>query len=205
MRGSRWVMCVMLVALAGAMPGASAAGGPPPNPTRQSSSTLTGTAAPGLHQLQPDILVKSVWIGGGALSQAFTPLEFAPRVGETISLGCEIVISGSVPSKAFKVVWYIDGAKTCGEGAFTVQNPPICEFAWPFTVGAKAYISYVVRQAGAHTYRCAADVGNQVAERKEDNNSGQASFTVVDGLPTVVPPLAMRPPGAGTGPKIQGY
>ncbi len=168
-------------------------------------NAAAATAAAGHYQLAPDILVNSVWIGGGIINQAFTPFGRDPKVGETIYLGCDIGIKGTVPALAFKVAWYIDGAKTCGEGSDTVQNPPVCEFAWPLTVGTKVFITYVPHQAGTHTYKCAVDVGNQVAERSESNNSREMTFKALRTFSVAPPAAKTLQPGVVLGPKLQGY
>jgi hypothetical protein len=204
-RRTTWFGWVVAFALAAGGVSAYAAGAPPEpgQPANRPQAATTGAAA-GQVQLVPDIVVKSVWIGKGAVGQAFTPLGHNPSVGEPISLGCDVGISGTVAREAFKIAWYVDGVKTCGEGADTVQNPPVCEFTWPLAVGQKVFISYVPHQAGTHLYKCAVDVGNQVTERKETNNSQELSFTVRAALSGTTPahrtPVIPRPK---LGPKTQ--
>lgn len=188
MRRTTWFAWVVASALVAGGLSAYAAGAPPEpgQPAHRTDAVTTGAAA-GQYQLVPDIVVNSVWIGKGDVGKAFTPLGHNPSVSEPISLGCDVGISGTVAREAFKIAWYVDGVKTCGEGADTVQNPPVCEFTWPLAVGRKVFISYVPHQAGTHIFKCAVDVGNQVTERKETNNSQEVSFTVRAALSGTIP------------------
>jgi hypothetical protein len=177
----------------------------PPDPAKaEREINATRPHAAGAYQLLPDISVSSVWLGKGDVGHGFEPLGHNPLVGEQISLVCDVGISGTVPRMAFKMAWYVDGAKTCGEGTETVQNPPTCEFTWPLEVGQKLFVSYVPHQAGTHTYKCAADIGNQVKERNENNNSKTISFTVVGRpLAAPIPMSATQKPKSMSGPKLQ--
>jgi hypothetical protein len=143
------------------------------------------------HLIKPDIRVQEIWIGPGSDNQ-FAALGRNPRVGETISLGCELAISGVVAS-GWKMAWYIDGTETCGEGQFSLQGEPVCEFSWPFTTGNKAFLSYVPHEMGTHTYACRVDVGNAVAESNEQNNVKQTTFTVSKSLLRPGVPVIEKP------------
>ena len=206
MRGPAWRVRTLALTMTVGVFGAYLNAAPPPTVIRNHPpNTSPGTAAAEHSQLAPDVLVNAVWIGGGAITNAFTPLGHDPDVGDTIYLGCDIGIKGTVPSLAFKVAWYIDGAKTCGEGPDTVQNPPVCEYPWPLTVGTKVFITYVPHQAGVHTYKCGVDVGNQVAERNETNNSREMTFRALQTFSPVNPKIKRVTPGLVLGPKLQGY
>jgi hypothetical protein len=164
---------VVLAAAALAVTALPAAAAPPPPPSKDPAKPVADHVQPGSHALRPDISVKSAWIGAGPVSQAWTPLPANPTVwaGDTIWLGCDVGISGSIPPQAFKMAWYIDGQKTCGEGIDSLSNAPVCEWTYSISVGHQVLMSYVPRAAGTHTYRCAVDIANQVDERNESNNS----------------------------------
>ncbi len=179
---------------------------PPPPPSSSSAKPQTGTAAGGQHQIVPDVRVNSAWIADGPVTDAWTPLPANPTVwvGETIWLGCDVGITGTIPPLAFKMAWYIDGQKTCGEGIDSLPNAPVCEFAYSITVGHKVIMSYVPHAAGAHTYRCAVDIGNQLAESNESNNSSAVlPFKALLKL-SAVPKAEKVFQGVKTGPRLQG-
>ena len=164
-------------------------------PTSKPSSTLQTTPPKPPTAVKPDLVVRAVWLGQGT-GDRFAQLGRNPKVGETVSLVCDPLVVRSVPP-GWKIAWYVDGQKKCGEGQFTLTNAPECEFAWPFAEGTPVFIDWVPHQTGTHTYRCAVDVGNAVNEANESNNSKQVSFTVAAAaLPTVTPPLAPPAPGA---------
>jgi len=146
----------------------------PPPPKAQAQAQAVSV-------LPPDIWVRDVWIGkswdAGGIEPGLQPLGHEPRLGEPVSLGCDIGFSGNLPPNRFNVAFYIDEVRTCGEGVLKLQNPPVCEYRWMLNPG-KCYISWVAHQAGTHTFRCGVDVDNEVTERNERNNSLPLSFTV---------------------------
>ncbi len=191
----------VLVALA-----SLAVAAPPPPHSKDTGKSAAGHGQPGSHALVPDISVKSAWIGAGPVSQAWTPLPANPTVpaGDTIWLGCDVGISGSIPPLAFKMAWYIDGQKTCGEGSDSLPNAPLCEWTYSITVGHQVIMSYVPRAAGTHTYRCAVDIANQVAERNESNNtSADLPFRVSRRLTAHPEAERLRVQVPRTGPRLQ--
>ncbi len=175
-----------VVALAGWVGGHAL--GAPPQPSPRPGAVSPGVPAAAKQPL-PDISVNAAWIGSAANADP-APLGPNPTVGvgETVVLGCDVGISGSVPAGAFKVEWFVDGAPVCS-GEF---SPPECAWAYPLTHGNEVCRTYVVQAAGPHTYRCAADRARQVAERNESNNVSQwVRFTAV-ATSAPRPPVAQR-------------
>ncbi len=155
----------------------SAAGGPPPSPRAE----RPGAVQPVAHApLWPDLVVTNAWIGPGDPPPGlYALLGRSPWVGETVTLGCEVAIKGNVRPNSFKVAWVVDGAKTCGEGDWTLGNAPACEFTWPFSNGAQAAITWVPHTAGAHTFECRVDTAHEVRESDEVNNVRGVGFSVI--------------------------
>lgn len=92
---------------------------------------------------------------------------------------------------------------TLGEGTETMLNPPLCEYTWPLSVGAKAVLSYVSHTPGSHVYRCAADIGAQVSEKDESNNANEVAFkTLMTAFPIVKDRKAIGRPLPDPGPRL---
>lgn len=198
-------LVTVLAAIVVASAARVAAAAPPQTQPQDPAKAGALVHQPGSHELLPDVSVVSAWIAAGPVSEAWTPLPANPTVwaGDTIWLGCEVGISGSVPALGFKMDWTIDGQKTCGEGIDSLQNPPACEWTYPTTIGHKVIMSYVPHAAGNHTYRCAVDIAGQVAERNESNNSSaELPFKVVQKLnaSSAVGKISVQAPK--TGPRL---
>lgn len=157
----------------------------------------------GQFRLKPDITVDAVGIGKPSPGGVFDPLGHSPQVGEEFTLICAIGIAGALDRNAFKIAFYIDGQKTCGEGTEVMLNPPVCEYTWPLSVGAKAVLSYISHTPGRHTYRCAAGIRDQVTEHTEGNNSKEVAFTTLwTAVPIVRDRKAIGHPLPDPGPRL---
>jgi len=171
-----WLAVLSSLAWGAALAAAADQRGKPP-------STLVAKTPPAVAVVvKPNLSVGSVWLGAGS-GDRFAPLGHAPRLGETVSLVCRVNVTSKAPS-GWKMAWYVDGVKTCGEGKFAVIQHD-CEFPWPFDFGTEVFIDYVPHQTGSHTFRCAVDIGADVAESSELDNAKQVSFNVVLGLQKV--------------------
>jgi len=174
---------------------------PPPQSQRQVVGSPS-TAPAALHL--PDIAVTNAWIGPGDPPPNLQALLGRnPWVGEMITLGCEITITGQVPANTFTVSWWVDGVKTCGEGTWQLQDPPLCEYTWPFATGTQVALTYVPHTAGPHVYSCKADTGKQVAEFPESNNHRDVPFTAAM-KPQALGPVNLKlVPKSALGPKLK--
>jgi len=185
----------------------SAAGTPPKPGSAQAPAriNMAGTAVKATPTPWPDITVKRVWVGPEQPPAGLnTAVGSNVQEGATITLGCEIGISGTVAPNSFYVKWSVDGVKTCGDGPWALANPPTCEFRWSLPTGALASITYISRTPGAHTYFCEANLDPQqahVEEAKVGNNWKQTSFTTIKLLSP--PPVGTKPvPMAPHGPRL---
>jgi len=181
MRHLTWNLRTAATAAAVGVACMNAAGAPPPSQAqRQTAASASTQPAAQVPAVLPDIAVTNAWIGpGDPPPELYALLGRNPWVGETITLGCEIAITGNVPANSFQVAWVVDGVNTCGEGDWTLNNPPVCAFTWPFPTGTQAALTYVPHAAGTHTFKCDADTGHQVQESHEGNNSRTITFTAV--------------------------
>ncbi len=150
---------------------------PPPPLVRQPSRPIATLGPAGTMQMAPDVAVTAARVlhfTGGH----WAPLPPGVQVptGQAILLQCDIAVAGPVKANSFNIAWYLDGVKTCGEWYAGLHNAPLCEYTWPLTTGGSPYIANSPGGPGPHTFKCAVDVGGQVSERSEQNNSAEAQF-----------------------------
>jgi hypothetical protein len=116
----------------------------------------------------PNIKIAAAWLGPGT-GDRFAPLGHSPRVGEKVSLACDVELIRD-PQPGWHLAWSSDGVVTCGEGTFTVTGPP-CEYVWNLATGTAVFIDYVFRTHGGHTYTCEAVPSTTGRESTKNDNA----------------------------------
>ena len=143
-----------LLTVAGALLAAAAQGAPPNHRAKpQSAQPVRPPGATVPVGTLPNIKIAAAWLGAGT-GDGFAPLGHSPRVGEKVSLACDVELYRN-PQPGWHLAWSIDGVVTCGEGMFTINGPP-CEYAWDFATGLEVFIDDVFHTPGPHTYKCEA-------------------------------------------------
>lgn len=182
----------LLAALTMASAGAAVAADKPPTPP---PSMVKRTPPAGGIAFKPNLGVGGVWIGSGT-GDRFAPLGRSPRLGETVSLVCDVTVAGS-PPPGWRMAWKVDGVATCGEGTYVVGEHG-CLYRWILGKGSEAFIDWVPHTTGTHTFSCVVDVGGDVKESNESDNAKQVTFTVVKplhSLPGSIIPTTRAPMG----------
>jgi len=170
-----------LLAVAGAVLAAAAQGAPPSHRAKpQSAQPVRPPGATVPVGTLPNITIARAWLGSGT-GDRFAPLGHSPRVGEKVSLACDVELSRD-PQPGWHLAWSIDGVVTCGEGTFTVTGPP-CEYAWQMTSGTEVFIDYVFHTAGDHTYKCEAVPSTTGRESSKLDNAKTVQVSVRPNVP----------------------
>ena len=192
----RGTAVAVLAALAMTSGGAAAAADKRPKPP---PSMVARTPAAGGVVFKPNVGVGGVWIGSGT-GDRFAPLGHSPRLGETVSLVCDVTVAGS-PPPGWRMAWKVDGVTTCGDGPYAVTEHD-CLYRWVLGMGSEAFIDWVPHTTGTHTFSCVVDVDGDLQESNETDNSKQVTFTVVKPLQAVPGALIPRT-RAPVGPRIR--
>jgi len=167
---------ITAIVVAGALLAAAAQGAPPSHKTKPQSAQPVrppGAAVP--VGTLPNIKIARAWLGSGT-GDRFAPLGHSPRVGEKVSLACDVELTRN-PQPGWHLAWSIDGVVTCGEGTFTVTGPP-CEYPWNLTMATEVFIDYVFHTPGAHTYTCEAVPSTTGRESTTSDNAKTVDVAV---------------------------
>jgi subtilase family serine protease len=121
--------------------------------------------------LRPDLVIDKIWIvKAGLTTLARPPLPVTVlKKGEKYVMYCRYANAGRALNGFWKLGYYIDGQMIWNQSWGDV----------PAGATQTKYITYTPTVIGSHTYACQLDYDKEVAEKDENNNKTQISFTVV--------------------------
>jgi subtilase family serine protease len=120
---------------------------------------------------RPDLAIDKIWIVKAALTTlARPPLPVTTlKKGEKYLMYCRYSNTGRALNGFWKLGYYIDGQMIWNQYWGNVAAGEV----------QTKNIDYIPTKTGTHTYECQLDYDKEVAEKDENNNKTQISFTVV--------------------------